>query len=487
MTSQDENLRIMGIEVKNLFGNKNYNIEFNQNPNVTIIFGLNGTGKTTILRMITDILTLNFTDIELINFKSFTLNLKDHSTLEYIKGESPGESKLVKKTVKKSQPKMEWKPFSKEILEISGKGFSKRPFNSFNYLTLYNHIIEKNLDSKIRNLLIHERTDRIFDFMFELQEKDQEFNRVMEGLGPSQVYEFLKLFFEKDISFFPQWLQKIVESNPLLFIESERLIKYKEIQEERKYERIYEYGIPQTKLKHRVVNEYSEDLKRIKKRFIENFNEVSQSLDRTFPRRIIENINKLSKEDVPSSLELKNRIENIRKKENELISFGLLTKKQPEIADIDTDSLKISDIAITISLWVKDTQEKHSKFDELLDDINLFRNIINEHLSDKEIRFDGENGFYVQTNSGEHLLGDQLSSGEQHIVVLTYQLIFLAKPYSIVLIDEPEISLHTIWQNNFIDDIIKMGREKSLSFILATHSPQIIHGRITLTRELEIN
>lgn len=44
----------------------------------------------------------------------------------------------------------------------------------------------------------------------------------------------------------------------------------------------------------------------------------------------------------------------------------------------------------------------------------------------------------------------------------------------IFIIDEPELSLHLLWQEKFVDEIIKA---KYLQIILATHSPAIIQNK----------
>ncbi|MPN35496.1 hypothetical protein SDC9_182994 [bioreactor metagenome] len=45
-----------------------------------------------------------------------------------------------------------------------------------------------------------------------------------------------------------------------------------------------------------------------------------------------------------------------------------------------------------------------------------------------------------------------------------------------LLIDEPEISLHIAWQKMFMDDLIKIADYKGIKAIVATHSPQILNG-----------
>ena len=53
-----------------------------------------------------------------------------------------------------------------------------------------------------------------------------------------------------------------------------------------------------------------------------------------------------------------------------------------------------------------------------------------------------------------------------------------------VLIDEPELSNHVIWQLSFIDEIKQVSEKLDLQFIIATHSPQIIHERWELVTDL---
>ena len=77
-----------------------------------------------------------------------------------------------------------------------------------------------------------------------------------------------------------------------------------------------------------------------------------------------------------------------------------------------------------------------------------------------------------------------LSSGEQHEIVLLYELLFKVSENSIILIDEPEISLHVAWQEVFLKDLGQMAELSRFQALIATHSPQIINDRWDLTVEL---
>lgn len=65
----------------------------------------------------------------------------------------------------------------------------------------------------------------------------------------------------------------------------------------------------------------------------------------------------------------------------------------------------------------------------------------------------------------------RLSSGEKQIIVMLTQLIFGEKRHTFI-IDEPELSLHLGWQEIFVESLIKASPETQ--FIMATHSPSII-------------
>ena len=98
---------------------------------------------------------------------------------------------------------------------------------------------------------------------------------------------------------------------------------------------------------------------------------------------------------------------------------------------------------------------------------------------------DTERGFVIRsTVTNRELSLQQLSSGEQHELVLIYELLFHVNENSLILIDEPEISLHVDWQMQFLDDIQKVVGLTPFDVLIATHSPMIINERWDLTVEL---
>ncbi|AEB47405.1 putative ATP-binding protein [Micromonospora maris AB-18-032] len=134
-------------------------------------------------------------------------------------------------------------------------------------------------------------------------------------------------------------------------------------------------------------------------------------------------------------------------------------------------------------LWtyLQDSDLKLDLFEGFLAKLELLIEIVNSRFLHKHLRIDRDKGFVFETAQGEVVRPEQLSSGEQHELVLFYDLLFRVKAGSLVLIDEPEISLHVSWQREFLNDIVRVARLTSLRFVVATHSPQIAHKWIERT------
>ena len=137
-----------------------------------------------------------------------------------------------------------------------------------------------------------------------------------------------------------------------------------------------------------------------------------------------------------------------------------------------------------LAVYARDAQQKLSVFDDVFTKIDLFKKIVNARFLHKSITV-GSSGFGVETSSGSQLEPALLSSGEQHELVILYELLFRVRENSIILIDEPEISLHVVWQHEFLKDLGQIAALSQFHALVATHSPQIISDRWDLTVELK--
>ncbi len=137
-----------------------------------------------------------------------------------------------------------------------------------------------------------------------------------------------------------------------------------------------------------------------------------------------------------------------------------------------------------LAVWVDDVKTKLSVFDDLAARTELLKRVINARFLYKEMVIGSDYGFSFRTPAGEPLSPALLSSGEQHELVLLYELLFKVASPALILIDEPELSLHVAWQEAFLRDLQQVAGLGDFDVILATHSPQIIGDRWDVTVEL---
>ena len=263
-------------------------------------------------------------------------------------------------------------------------------------------------------------------------------------------------------------LSAILDSIQVHLIKEQRLFK-----KAQNTERNYREEKDQTVMIE-TIQTYSKELKQLILEFSQKSFIQTQELDSSYPKRLTSESNILTKE------EYEKRDTILRAKQKKLTEFGLYESTQEFLTYNDAD-------AKALSVYLKDFELKLGVFDELLEKLELFTTILNERrFTFKSINVNRSKGFYFKTSTGKELDLGQLSSGEQHEVVLLYELIFNVKPDILVLIDEPEISLHITWQKEFLNDLIKIIKIQNIQVLIATHSPSIINDRWDLVYNLEI-
>lgn len=115
------------------------------------------------------------------------------------------------------------------------------------------------------------------------------------------------------------------------------------------------------------------------------------------------------------------------------------------------------------------------KRQEIEDNISTLFGVIDKFFkpSGKHIELDKENNrlVFVLDTTGGNIQLEQLSSGEKQLLIILFRVFLMQKKSYILLMDEPEISLHIDWQNQLIDAIQILNPNAQI--ILSTHSPSI--------------
>jgi predicted ATP-binding protein involved in virulence len=448
-------MKLQSIEIKKLFGLFDYNIDLNNEEDLTILTGPNGYGKTTILNIIYNLFNQRFFYFQKVDFELITVFFTDDRKITINKKTGKGKSEQFVQIVNEVPQVIQMQSNTTEIhIELYNDG---QQIDSY----VYNSEAENKLIQSIgRYMPIHRISSNvIIDNRTGKQTELREFLNENTDYLPDKILNLIR----KQGEIHTQILNTLNNTNVYL-IKEQRLLK----------KQSYETNKPvnSNTLFINTIEEYAKELKNeIEQKQLEAYR-VAQKFDSSFPQRLIECKNELQED------EFNKRFSNLNNKQKKLQQFGIATSSQIITKYDDKD-------ARVLTVYLEDSEKKVEVYDDLLNKIELFVNILNEkRFAFKSIVINGAQGFSFQSNNGKSLNLTDLSSGEQQEVVLFYELLFKINTNTLILIDEPEISLHVIWQKTFVKDLLKIAEMKQISFLVATHSPQIINGRWDLGQDL---
>jgi predicted ATP-binding protein involved in virulence len=417
---------ITKLRIKKLFNYFDYEIKFKE-EGITILTGPNGYGKTTILKML-HALANDFTFVfNTLVFEEFEVFFQEEQPLQFVKR----DQKLI----------------------IKREGFE--------HITIVNDKINK----KSSNITVNDTPYR------KVNDDLWVFSRAGTTLTTSDLKD--KTGFE--IHGFSQDKIGEIFTNifDTYFIQEQRLIRRK--QPVNFFNQKYSTKEELLDNYEESIYEYSEQLNRIIRDTLAKSSEKSQELDSSFPGRLFDEKEAISEKDFNT------RFEKVTEIQKALTQFDLSV-----IRDETHKTIFKPENAKALLIYLNDTEQKLAVFDDLLNRLKLFVGILNERrFTNKQIKVSREKGFEFLTHDGNQLPLAALSSGEKQEVVLLYELLFKVEPGTLVLIDEPEISLHVVWQKEFLNDLIKVVELQKINVVVATHSPQIINDRWDLTVDLE--
>ena len=436
-------MKLLHIEIKNLFNIFNHIIDL-KDERITILTAPNGYGKTMTLKTIDSLFNKNFSFFIKLSFSEIVFKFENNYSIKINKANSDELSSIKFSLLKNSKEVENFKYPPKDYI----KNIRRH---------LPSHILEDFIPNYIRRVGNNEWLNELNGDILSLNDLFTQFS------------EYLPEHISKRIDIkIPEEFLKFINNFNVYLIQEQRLVLRQPIQES-KYRR--EVVITDT------IEKYSNELSSLIKQKIGEYAQITQSRDSSFPKRLFRHNNKnIDIED------LKIRLKNLEEKRKKLSKYGFL--KSEETSFFDYDNIEESDTKV-LSLYIEDNEEKLSVFDSLINKIELFTEILNNRrFNFKRIEIDKDRGFIFESKDKSLLKLTELSSGEQHEVVLLFELLFKAEENSLVLIDEPEISLHVVWQKEFLNDIQEIIELQKMDIIIATHSPQIINDRWDLTVDL---
>lgn len=407
--------KIKQIRIIGMWGIKD--IDLDLNSDINFLIGRNGSGKTTILNILTSRLNLNLIDIDNLDFKKIEVIL--------IKGKKRKKISLEKN----------YKQEREIIYRISNTTYnlSERVIREYLRWRGTSHIVYNNranldkLQTELKeiidiNLLDTNRLTKNNRDIFEREGYEEyRYERMRNILNPINI----KLnFLIKELKTYKLTLKAKLETLTADFQRKVlELLIYNEDSD----------NIEDDKIDYNMINQIENDLEDFYKEF--NYNRKD-----------------INKQIANHTSILKNEIKKKSLKEDYKTNLALLTRTK-----------KVLEIV----------KELKKEKDKILFPINLYLEKLNLFMNEKKysISEDGELKINLSKNDKEIRL-EELSSGEKQIIILLTETLLQKNKTNIFIADEPEISLHIAWQRILVDTILELNSEAQIIF--ATHSPDIV-------------
>jgi len=131
-------------------------------------------------------------------------------------------------------------------------------------------------------------------------------------------------------------------------------------------------------------------------------------------------------------------------------------------------------ISEALTPFVDSLQARMKTLQPVADLVESLQTEASQYFWDKKISFNIMDGLHVQDMDEDEIKLDWLSSGEQQLLFMLCAVALMRDNDSLVLIDEPEISLNIKWQRKIMDSLINISGSFKVQFIVATHAFEIL-------------
>lgn len=469
-TRSSSDIRVKSIHAKRLFGMYDHDVVLKE-ERTTIVFGRNGVGKTVMFKLTHAILSGEMAamlDLLRYPYIEFKVVLSDGGVVVAERNDreiaSQAELLVDEGVAIRNKPKV-----------TDQVRLTYRPVSGDSKSYTINEGVFTKLASRLeRRLPFHQVSPDRW--------RDDETGEVMNAL--EVVARWGELGDDDDVSMsVREWRGLVGNLLPQsLLIQAQRLIRVGR-SSDRHYLR------PEGTTIRDTVLAYSADLKSRIDQTLAQYGREAQRLDQTYPQRLLQQASAQAGEGLMEQGDISASLQTMKQQQAEYQALGILGE-QPQEMGPNQDALLTTDVyRAAMSVYVRDAQEKLKIVHNLAQRVQLLLKLIGEKFSNKKLKIDPKtHDLVVESTHGhvQQLSVNALSSGEQHQLVLAYDLLFRTQPNTLVLLDEPELSLHVEWQERFLEDLKAVIDVVGFDALLATHSPHIINGHNELTVGLSV-
>lgn len=424
-------MKLITLKIEALFNTFSYNLHFDSQDRYLILTGINGYGKTTILNIISSLANKDLYYFYTVPFASIDFGFEDGSVLSL-------SSQRVDDATSTDMPVRGGRRLLFDMKESDGKAIGSFSMDA----TTIARVMKTNYH--FSHIVINNRLKEDYE--------SKEFYQVMKD---ERLLDAIILLTGKNAE---QMMMRL-DAFKASYIEAERTVECRYLRPKNIVSDL-EYRDS----KWYLIDHLASDLRSVLNNEYASFVKYSQQVDSDFINQAISS--SLIYDQKTYDAEMEKLV--ARAKELELL--GLIPHM--DVNPYDDANAKM------LTAYIVAQNKKMDFYNTLLSKIRLFSKLVEERgFVNKNMSITVKDGFRFRADGNGFIDLSLLSSGEQNEVVMLYTLVFNVRDDSMLLIDEPENSLHVLWQKKFMRTIEEVSTVKNLFVIVATHSPQIIGTR----------
>ena len=424
-------MKLLSLKIEALFNTFSYDLHFDSQDKYLILTGIHGYGKTTILNMISALASNDLYYFYTVPFVSIVFGFEDGSVLTL-------SSNIDHKSISTDVPVSGGRTLLFDMRESDSKAIGSFSIDA----GTISRVMKNNYH--FSHISINNRLKEDYESadFYQVMKDEGLLNAIMQITGKNAEQMMMRL-----------------NAFKASYIEAERTVECRYLRPKNTVPDL-EYRDP----KWFLIDHLASDFHYMLNNEYANYVKYSQKVDSDFINQAV------SSSMVYNQKTYDVEREHLITRAKELEILGLIPHM--DVKPYDETNAKM------LTAYIVAQNEKMDFYNTLLSKIRLFYKLVEERgFVNKNMSVTVKDGFRFRADGNGFIDLSLLSSGEQNEVVMLYKLVFSVGDDSILLIDEPENSLHVLWQKKFMSTIEEVAAVKNLFVIVATHSPQIIGSR----------